>query len=506
MRVEVAAPVAEDSVHPRPRRLSVWVYGVALTQLVVLVATSGRYGYHGDEMYFIAAGSHPAAGYPDQPPLVPLLAWTMNALAPHSLVALRLPSAVVSSVTTVVAALIARRVGGSSGAQVLAAACTACSGFALAVGHIVSTTTFDMLSTTLLLWCVIRAVTAGERSALLVAGVVAGIGSEAKPQVALVAAVVLVALAVVGPRWPLRTWWLWAGVALALLIAAPYLLWQATHGWPQLTVARHVAGSAEGGRSGFVPFQVVMVSLFLVPVWVAGLVAPLRRSGPVVLRFLPVTYAGLALLYLAGDGKAYYLASLYPAVLSVGSVPVVAWLCRGRSWLRGTALGLAFAFTLALNVPIALPVLPADQLQGSLVMAVNPDQGETVGWPALLSTVATALRRLSPSVRGSTAVFTFSYSEAGAVDLIGPSYGLPRAYSGHNGFSAWGRPPERDRHVLLLGYGRPADAAPYFGGCRVLAHVDNHVGLDNSQQGAPVMLCHPHGTWRGLWPRLRHFE
>ena len=58
---------------------------VAGLQAVALVATSTRYGYHGDEFYFIVAGSHPALGYPDQPPLVPLLSWLMHDLAPGSL-------------------------------------------------------------------------------------------------------------------------------------------------------------------------------------------------------------------------------------------------------------------------------------------------------------------------------------------------------------------------------------------------------------------------------------
>ena len=82
----------------------------------------------------------------------------------------------------------------------------------------------------------------------------------------------------------------------------PYLIWQAAHGWPQLTVAANIGGSAEGGRAGFIPFQLVMVSPVLVPVWVAGLVTPLRRAD-LRLRFIPVTYLVLAVAYLVGNGR-----------------------------------------------------------------------------------------------------------------------------------------------------------------------------------------------------------
>jgi 4-amino-4-deoxy-L-arabinose transferase-like glycosyltransferase len=487
----------------REPRLSRWVLAVALVQLAALVGTSGRYGYHGDEMYFIVAGKHPAFGYPDQPPLVPLVTAAMNAIAPHSLLMLRLPSALVSAVTTVLAAVIARDVGGSARAQVLAAAATACSGYALAVGHTVSTATFDMLSTTLLLWCLVRAVSFGSRTPLLLGGIVVGLGTEAKPQVALVAVVALGVLAVVGPRWPFTTWQLWTGAVIAVAVAAPYVIWQEAHGWPQMTVAQNIAGDAEGGRIGFIPFQLAMVGLFLVPVWVAGLVAPFRRRGWTDLRFVTITYLVMGLFYIAGDGKAYYLASFYPALLALGSLPTAAWLSRGRPWLRRTALGAAFALTLAINIPVALPLLPADQLQGSLTMALNPDQGETVGWPAFVSTVAGAWHGLAPATRAHTAIFSYTYNDAGAVDLLGGPDGLPRSYSGHNGFYEWGRPPDSDTGALLIGYSGPHQAAPYFQGCRTLAHINDHVGLDNSQQGLPVMLCQPEHPWSQLWPHLQ---
>ncbi len=481
-----------------------WVWAVAALQLAVLLATSMRYGYHRDELYFIVAGGHPAFGYPDQPPIVPLLSWAMNALAPGSLLLLRAPSALAATATTILAALVARELGGGARAQMIAAACTAASGFALAVGHIVSTTTFDLLSTTTLGWLAIRAILRQSPACVLAAGIVVGVGVEAKPQVGLVAAVMVVALLAVGPRWPLRSRWAAAGGIAAIALGAPYVLWQQQHGWPQLTVAQNIAGTEEGGRGGFLPFQLVMVSPLLVPVWVAGLLAPFRRPRWRPLRFIAITYAAMAGLYLVGNGKAYYLASLYPLLLGLGAIPTAEWLARAR-WRVG-GLAAAIVLSAAFSALIALPLLPERDLQGSIVMAINPAQGETVGWPRFVDTVARTWRHIPAVQRRHTAIFTANYGEAGAIDVLGSAPRLPHAYSAHNGFSEWGQPPASDAHALLIGFEDAAEAAPSFDKCRTLATVHDGVGLENDEQGLRLMFCDITSPWPTLWPRLTHYD
>jgi Dolichyl-phosphate-mannose-protein mannosyltransferase len=490
--------------------------GVGLNRLVAVVAAlvfvelmlfAGRYGYHGDELYFIVAGSHPAFGYPDQPPLVPLLAGLMHQIA-ASLYLLRLPSAVAAAATVMVAGTIARDAGGGRRAQVIAACVAAVSAISLATGHFVTTTTFDVLSTSLLGWLLVRAAMRHDPRPLVWAGVVVGVGFEAKPQVAFVAVVSLVALAVVGPRWVFRSRHLWAGVGIAVVLGAPYLIWQQRHGWPQLTVAGNVAGSAEDGRAGFIPFQVIMVAPLLVPIWTAGLVAAWRNPALRVLRFIPVLYGMLAAAYLLGDGKAYYLASLYPTLIGLGSIPTAAWLTRGtRKRLRRGSLRIAVVLSAAISAVVALPLLPERDLPGSATIALNPDIGNEVGWPQFDDTISTVWHALPPATRAHAVIYTASYSEASAVDVLGRRDGLPHAFSGHNGFSLWGQPQPDQTTTIAVGYDSPQQVSAYFTGCHVVGRISNPVKLDNGEYGAPVLQCSGlTSPWAQLWSRLRHYE
>ncbi len=212
----------------------------------------------------------------------------------------------------------------------------------------------------------------------------------------------------------------------------------------------------------------------------------------------------MAVLYFAGNGHAYYLASLYPVLLGLGALPAAEWTMRAPRYTR--RLIAALVLSAAINAFVALPLIPERDLQGSIVMALNPAQGETVGWPRFVHTVSSAWRQIPPGERGHAAIFTSNYGEAGAIDLLGSALGLPRAYSGHNGFSDWGEPPPADTNTLVVGFNNPAAAVPYFEHCRTLAIVNDRVGLNNNEQGLPVMLCRASGPWPRLWPQLRHYD
>ncbi|MBO0831034.1 MAG: glycosyltransferase family 39 protein, partial [Actinobacteria bacterium] len=193
---------------------------------VVLVALSGRYGYHRDELYFIQAGRHLAWGYPDQPPLVPLVARLLTDLAPGSLVLLRLPSALLGGLLVVLTGLLTRELGGRRIAQLLAAAIVALAPVVTGTGHLLSTSTFDLPAWALLCLILLRILRTGQARLWLVAGAVAGVALLDTDLVAFLIFAVVVGLICVGPRGAFRSGWFYAGGAIALALWSGYLVWQ----------------------------------------------------------------------------------------------------------------------------------------------------------------------------------------------------------------------------------------------------------------------------------------
>ena len=466
----------------------------------LLLTLAGRYGYHRDELYFLRAGREAAFGYVDQPPLTPLLAATMDALAPGSLLALRLPSALAAAGLVVLTGLLAREFGGGRTVQLLAAASIAVSAVLLLVGHLLSTTTLDLLVWTALSWLLVRSLRDGGWWWLAV-GAVAGIGLQNKLQPAFLLAAVVAGVLTVGPRGALRSPWPWAGGLVALVLWAPNLVWQALNGWPQLRLAEAIAAGSSGTSEPwylFLPFQLVMVSPVLVPVWISGWWRLARDPGLRLWRAFAVAHVVLAVLFLLTGGKPYYLAGLYPVLLAAGAGPVVAWARSGR--YRAAAVTAAILVSLGLNSVLMLPIVPVGRLGGTPVADVNYDAGETVGWPGLAAAVAGVRADLPAGLR--TAVLTANYGEAGAVDRFAPELGP--AYSAHNAYWSWGPPPEDTDTVIVVGYPEE-QLTPWFGRVELAAKVDNGVDLDNEEQGAPIWVATDRlAPWTEIWPELRH--
>jgi hypothetical protein len=471
---------------------------VAGAATAVLLALTGRYGPHRDELYFVAAGHHPQWGYPDQPPLTPLIAAAADVVAPGSLLVLRAVSAVIVGVVVLVTADLARALGGGRGAQLLAAVTTATGGGLLAIGHLLSTATVDLLAWTVVVRLFVATLQHDRPRLWLAVGVALGVGLENKHLVAFLAAG-LVAGIVLTPdlRHHLRSPWAWAGAAVAIALWLPNLAWQAQHGWPQVELAGDIRDEYRsiGGTVELVGFQVLMINPLGGVLAAIGVVAGLRRPGWAFFRPVPIAYLLLLVGFVVTGGKNYYLLGLLPPLAAAGSVVVA----QHWSAMRLRVLTVAVAVTALFPLPALLPVLPAQTFADSFYPALNEDGLETIGWPVVVAQVRGVIADLPPAQRRTSVVVTQNYGEAGALQWYGVTSPV---FSGHNGYADWG-PPSSPGPVVYVGHlTEDQDALT---GCRQAAVL--RTGVGNEEDGAPVWVCDgPRGSWAQAWHRLRHLD
>lgn len=473
------------------------VFAAAAAQGVLLTVFSAGYDYHRDELYYRML--RPAWGYVDQPPMAPAIARMTLHLADAEW-ALRIPATLASALSVVVLAMITWRLGGGRTAQSLAAWGYATAMMPLMLGHVLFTSTIDLLLISLVVYALVVAVQ-GHNGWWVAAGLVVGLTTYNRWVIVIVVGGLVLGLLLLGPRRAFRTPWPYIGGVVAVIVGLPNLLYQIQHGWPQLEMGAALGThNAASVRSGFVLMLIVMLGPPLVAVWGTGIVWLLRSDRRNVDGWLVVGFAVLLVFTFVGGAQPHYPVHLLSVIYAAGCVPVETWLSGHR--FRQLLLICVVVINATVSIVLALPVIPLRMVGHTPVVHAGPMVADQIGWSQYVAQIARIYHDL-PAPRPP--ILASNYGEAGALARYGPTFGLPAPYSGHVALYDHRRLPEDTDAVVVVG-GQLRRAATLFGSCTVLATLDNGLGVDNEEQGMPVALCeHPHNPDL-LWPALRHLE
>jgi 4-amino-4-deoxy-L-arabinose transferase-like glycosyltransferase len=495
--------------------------------MIVLAITP--YGVHRDAFLYFAMGDHLRLWHMDFPPFIAIMGNLQTAIFGHTLAAARVFPALEGCVILVLAALIARELGGGRFAQGLACLPMLTAGIFLRPANLFQPVVLDQLWWTLALLFLARVGRADaegdarrSRNAWLAFGAAMGFGLLTKFSILFIGLAVLCAILVTRLRRALLTPWPWLAAAIAFALGSPSVVGQINLGFPVVGQMHELAASqlVHVSYGSFVLAQPLMVGLTGSLVALAGAAALLvwRPLRPYRVLALACTFAFVLLMVL--HGKAYYIGPVYPTLIAAGAV-----------WLDGAALarlpsvprvfrwGAVAGMTVegALGLPITLPILPpaptavyvtrlgvtaavATNWGGSLL--IPQDFADQLGWERQVRTVAHVYESLTPADRHQTVLGADNYGEAGALEFYGPRYHLPPVVCGCGSFWYFG-PGTRPGTVLIDVGTDSAGLATIWRDVRPAARIRSPWSVPE-EQNVPVWIARdPRMTLQQAWPDIR---
>jgi hypothetical protein len=226
----------------------------------------------------------------------------------------------------------------------------------------------------------------------------------------------------------------------------------------------------------------------------------------------------LALMILL-KAKNYYLAPVYPMLFAAGGVFWENLLTRFRfEKIVKFAYPTVLIIGGLIGLPLALPVLPVEKFiayQNALGIAppktevghqgILPQHfGDQFGWEEMTAKVAEVYYSLPPEEREKAAIFANNYGEAGAIDLFGRQYNLPKTISSHQSYYLWG-PRNYDGSVIIILGDEKEDAEEFCQSVEERTRVG--VPLAMKEENFNILICRGlKEPFPELWKKIRHWN
>jgi len=499
---------------------------LAALQLLLQIVFHDRYGYFRDELYYIACSNHLDWGYVDHPPFSIALLWISRAILGDSLQAIRFLPSVAGAAVVILAALMARRLGGSRAAQGLASLAVVVAPVLLGHGRYFSMNPFDVLFWALALYVLVLVFSGGSPRLWLLFGVVVGLGLLNKYSIGFLCLALVAGLLLTPHRKTLLSGWFWLGALVAGILFLPHVLWQISTGFPSLEFMRNASTykNVDLTVREFLGGQVQFLNPAAAPLWLLGVYFFLARPEARPYRPFGWIYCALVVLMIATKAKVYYLSPVYPVLFAGGAVCAERIVqARVWSWLRPAYAVMLLVIGL-IGLPFALPVLPVDSfIAYQERLGMKPEAEETnrvgplpqsyadqFGWEEFVGLVAGAYATLTPEEQAQCVIFVRNYGEAGAVDFFGKRKGLPDALCAHNSYWMWGPGTRSGEVSIVVGAHRTleenlADLQGAFAEVRLVGTTGSKYAMP-FEVGRQIFLCRRMKmTFQAIWPGERFY-
>ena len=421
------------------------IIAFCVINLIMHLLADYHSGFQGDELLHIATGNHPAIGYMEFPPMIGWLAWIQNQFGSSSVFVHHIFSHIATLLILALVGLSTVELGGKSKAVFLALLCIMISPGFDRSHQLFQPVVFSELCWVLSFYLLIRFIKVPDNKNLLWLTLSMAFGFLTKYDIVFFIAGTSSLFFFKSTQKMLLSKQVWKFILLFAVIVTPNLYWQYLHNFPMFQMFSRLYETQldKLNVGGVILMLIIDLNPLTLLLWLPGLFYMFTSKSLATYRPLAVCVAISILALALAKGKHYYFFSDIIFLIIFGSIwfeqKVLAW----QKWLL-YPVSISFIATGLFLLPWGLMVMPLNNFIDVYRLDKRksnfgiPDEYYTESkWVKTMRALKAVHDSLPAQQKKGCLIWAKHYSQAGAVNLFGSAYGLPKAFSYHGSFYLW---------------------------------------------------------------------
>ena len=483
----------------KPTKLIIFIFCI-LKLSIHLIADSNT-GFQGDELLHIETGKHLAFGFMEFPPFIELLAFMQNLFYSNSVFVLHIFSHIASLLIIIYVAKTTIELGGKDKAIFLTLLC-----ILIAPGFWRSQQLFQPVVFSQLLWVLsfyqlVRFVKHLDKKSLLYLALFVVLGFSSKYD-GLFFIVGLSSLVLFKrTREALITNNFWQIALISILLVLPNLIWQYLNDFPVLQMfgrlyETQLDSISRIGNLGKLILGINPLSLLLV---IPAFLFLLTNKNKNILNPLAVSIILSFLFLLFSNGKAYYFFPIILTILPFGGMFWEQMILENRKWII-YPLSIVLLLGCVL-IPFGIPIYSLNDylkfvykyekkdIEGGKYAVKYDEYYTNEKWKMTMQQLKLVYDSLPQNEKKDCLIWGKHYGQAGAINLFGSDYNLPKALSYHGSFYSWSPNGEIPKTIIALSYQVGEFFNPYFEEVTQVKSIYNPYSDNEEELYQKIYIC-----------------
>ncbi len=469
-------------------------------KLTLHLIADSHSGFQGDELLHIETGKHLAFGYMEFPPLIGLLAFIQNLFGSNSVYVHRLFAHLASILILIYVAKTTIELGGKNKAIFLALLCII---IAPAFGRsqqLFQPVVFSQLFWVLSFYQLTRFVKYLDNSSLWYLTAFVVLACSVKYDALFFIVGLSALLLFKRTRQALLQQHFWKNIIVLILLLLPNLIWQYANDFPLLQMFGRLYETQldNGSRIGNLGQLLIDINPLASLLIIVTAVIYIFKNNKTFNKPIAISILLSGAFLSFSNGKPYYF---YPIILVMIPFGAIFWeqTILQKKWMIYpiTALLLLAAVLIPFGMPVysfnnyLTKVYPFEKknIEGGKYGVKYDEYYTKEKWKETMQQLKSVYDSLPTNEKQNCMIWGKHYGQAGAVNLLGVDYNLPKAFSYHGSFYSWTPKEQMPNTIIALSYRVGDFFGPYFDELTLVRTIYNPYADNEEELYQRIYVC-----------------